>query len=52
MKGEEIFSNYGYKMDSAPKWYRSQYKQFLKENPSLQDENIFKEMETLENVYA
>jgi len=50
-KGEEIFSNYGYKMELAPKWYRDDYKKFVKENPSLFDENILEEIEALENMY-
>ena len=43
-KDEEIFSNYGYEMKLAPKWYHDQYKKFAKENPSKRDEKILKEM--------
>ena len=42
-------------MELAPKWYRNDYKKFVKENPSLRDEDILQEIEALEageDLYA
>ena len=42
-------------MELAPKWYRDDYKKFVMENPSLRDEDILQEIESIEageDLYA
>ena len=44
-KDQEFFAPYRYAMDSAPKWYRQLYKQFVKDNPTKADEGQIKIIE-------
>ena len=51
-KDQEFFSHYGYTMDSAPKWYRQLYKQFVKDNPTKADEGQIKIIEYIDKSLA
>ena len=51
-KDQEFFAPYGYTMDSAPKWYRELYKQFVKDNPTKADKGQIKIIEYIDEKLA
>ena len=39
MKDQEYFAHYGYEVHNAPRWYRRLFRQFAKENATLNSTN-------------